>query len=216
MTNYSQGREQSVILAVFGPKIGTFLDIGAYHPTELSNTRALIERGWRGTLIEPNPYSFEIIRKARVGGGGPQTYAECERLNLVLAAVDIDRKILKMHGSESPMTTACDSVRDRWKQSTPYWGDFFIPTVTIEDVCKQFGPFDMISIDCEGMSFDVAKHLPLDARHTKLICIEHDGRLIELGEHMQEFGYVQKWIGQENAIYVLEEAKKPEKEKDDA
>src|ERR1700683_5262801 len=64
MKDYSQYGEQAAILAAFAPtpKEGVvivqearFLDIGAYHPTDKSNTRALFELGWSGVMIEPAP-----------------------------------------------------------------------------------------------------------------------------------------------------------------
>jgi hypothetical protein len=58
MKNYSQNNEQEIILKYFGDFKGHFLDIGAYNGVDLSNTRALLELGWTGVLVEPNPYNL--------------------------------------------------------------------------------------------------------------------------------------------------------------
>ena len=69
MKDYSQFQEQPAILEAFGYRAGDdgvvatdevltntrFLDIGAWHPTDKSNSRALIELGWSGVLFEPTP-----------------------------------------------------------------------------------------------------------------------------------------------------------------
>ena len=79
MTNYSQNDEQAVITAYFGSTIGKFLDIGAYDGVKLSNTRALLEQGWTGTLVEPSPIVFTQLMANTVD------YAD--KVNLVNAAV---------------------------------------------------------------------------------------------------------------------------------
>jgi FkbM family methyltransferase len=51
---YSQNNEEEFILTFFKYRQrGLFLDIGAFDPFALSNTRALYERGWSGVLVEP-------------------------------------------------------------------------------------------------------------------------------------------------------------------
>src|SRR5208337_2713547 len=42
-----------VVLKQYGP--GTYLDIGAAHPVQHSNTYFFYERGWSGLCVEPNP-----------------------------------------------------------------------------------------------------------------------------------------------------------------
>ena len=52
--SYSQNDEEKVILGWFRDKkkkVGRFLDVGAYTGLELSNTRALMEKGWSGVCV---------------------------------------------------------------------------------------------------------------------------------------------------------------------
>lgn len=44
---------------------GTFLDIGANHPTEISNTYALEQMGWTGILVENDAHCVELLRAQR-------------------------------------------------------------------------------------------------------------------------------------------------------
>jgi hypothetical protein len=46
---------------------GTFLDVGACHPTELSNTYALEQLGWRGILCDNDPGACTLLREQRRG-----------------------------------------------------------------------------------------------------------------------------------------------------
>lgn len=53
---YSQFYEETFILKAVEKCEGSrFLDVGAFHPTDKSNTRALYEAGWSGVMIEPSP-----------------------------------------------------------------------------------------------------------------------------------------------------------------
>lgn len=47
--------DEDKILAGLLPGDGIYVDIGASHPKECSNTWRFYERGWRGLLIEPLP-----------------------------------------------------------------------------------------------------------------------------------------------------------------
>src|SRR5688572_15752664 len=62
MKRYSQNNEQDVILKYFGDYVGTFLDLGAYDGINLSNTRALVRKGWGGVMVEASPTVFERLK----------------------------------------------------------------------------------------------------------------------------------------------------------
>jgi len=60
--NYSQSKEQEVILDYFKDHIGTFCSLGENDGITFSNVRALAERGWTGVMIEPDPEAFERLQ----------------------------------------------------------------------------------------------------------------------------------------------------------
>ena len=75
MRNYSQNNEQDIILDYFGDFKGRFLDIGAYNGVDISNTRALLELGWSGVLVEPNPFNLvDLIKNCREFGTRAKIY----------------------------------------------------------------------------------------------------------------------------------------------
>src|ERR1039457_5849033 len=49
----------------FGRRTGFYVDVGAFHPFNISNTYIFYKRGWRGINIEPNPASFRAFLKYR-------------------------------------------------------------------------------------------------------------------------------------------------------
>ncbi len=53
--SWSQGGEDLALLSLLGTKKhGTYLDIGAHHPTRFSVTRHLYQRGWDGVNVDAN------------------------------------------------------------------------------------------------------------------------------------------------------------------
>ena len=48
---------------IFTPK--TYLDIGCFHPVKYSNTFSLYQRGWKGTVVDPNIFFEPLFRKYR-------------------------------------------------------------------------------------------------------------------------------------------------------
>ena len=67
---YSQGGEDKYLLKKFVSRPNsipkTYLEIGAVDGIKHSNTKYLEDsEGWTGVLVEPNPVSFELLRKNR-------------------------------------------------------------------------------------------------------------------------------------------------------
>lgn len=58
---------------------GSFLDIGCCHPTELSNTFALEQLGWRGLLIDNDPGAIDLCGKYRLS---PAVLGDSTKLDL--------------------------------------------------------------------------------------------------------------------------------------
>lgn len=66
--SYSQCGEDLIvdfIFSVTGERTGTYLDIGAHHPTYLNNTAILYKKGWRGVNVDPLQKNMELFAKKR-------------------------------------------------------------------------------------------------------------------------------------------------------
>ncbi|QAY63393.1 FkbM family methyltransferase [Xylanimonas allomyrinae] len=64
--SYAQHGEDVILWRALGARSGiTYVDVGAYDPTEESVTRALYERGWRGVNIEPQPERLAAFENDR-------------------------------------------------------------------------------------------------------------------------------------------------------
>lgn len=143
MKNYSQNNEQEIILNHFSPRStpGRFLDIGAYNGTDLSNTRALLELGWTGVLVEPNPYNLVPLMESVRGFEGAV---------VVSAAIgDTIPPLQRLRLDETPgRGWAASLVRENSgvMQESPL--KLYVPVLEVSEL-RGFGPFDFISIDAE-------------------------------------------------------------------
>ena len=64
--SYSQIGEDIVVQNYFGDFIGTYVDVGCFHPIKYSNTALLHKKGWKGFNIDLNETSiklFDVCRK---------------------------------------------------------------------------------------------------------------------------------------------------------
>ena len=64
--SYAQDGEDLLLDDLLDHKAeGFYVDVGAYHPTEFSNTKVFYDRGWSGINIEPVHHRYVELSKAR-------------------------------------------------------------------------------------------------------------------------------------------------------
>jgi FkbM family methyltransferase len=165
---YSQNDEEKVILEYFAdfPE-GRFLDIGAYDGVTLSNTRALARAGWTGVLVEPSPFAFVSLA---------QLYKDQPDITLVNAAITLKHQFQLIHCSPlAPLSTLEKSAFQTQAKNTPSWIDFYLPTLSVENLLGLIGPdIDFLSLDTEGSSADLLSPI-LERCDPALVCVEHEG-----------------------------------------
>lgn len=196
--SYSQNEEEKYILQALLPAFDDsisprFLDIGAWNAKDLSNTRALFERGWSGVMIEPSPEPF--LGLLREYGLNPQ-------IQLVCGAVGVDRSITKFYASSDALTTSSESNYERWKPSGGFYGSFNVPVITIQEIIDRFGEFEFVSIDAEGNSVDLFLALLATEMRPKCICVEFDQRAEECDKAAAANGYRIIYSSAENMVFV--------------
>lgn len=188
--SYSQNNEEAVLLDFFGNKAdGAFLEIGAFHPTRLSNTRALVERGWSGVMVEMSPYALVDLIEA---------YKDNEKIKIVAGAVTAQPQppaaswlVPKDDVADGAITTTEAWHRDKWAASLAAQGRRHVPitaaTISLVELCHLLpAQVDLVSIDTEGTSAELALAFPYDRFGVRAAVIEHDnndflGSLLFLG-----------------------------------
>jgi hypothetical protein len=226
---YSQYEEQTWILKAVGglpSNEAKFLDIGAWNPTTFSNTRALYELGWQGVLIEPAPGPVIVILmtcsncgyspESENGQWGKRKRESCDRcgstvfygndprITLIQAAMGFEQgSLMPIQVTDDAVSTSSDSNYRNWKEAGGFYGQVQVPQITWKAVFNQFGKFDFVNIDAEGISVDLFDHLMNQTQaRPRCICLEHDNRIVEAVQHGQSQGYVQTHINGTNLILV--------------
>ena len=195
---YSQNNEEQLILDYFGPMFkGTCLDLGANDGVTLSNTRACIERGWKGVMVDASTEMCDKLRRFDV-----------EVHNVAMGNTDGFLTFYESgehlgKGDRSLVSTIVASEMDRWTNET------FTP-VTVE--CVTFATlltrsahktFDLISIDIEGMDLDVLCQMDLTALGCKMLIVEFNGKYqLDFDWYCAVHGMKLYAKNAENLIYV--------------
>lgn len=182
---YSQRDEEEMIQAFFKrrlPRYKYFVDIGAHDGVFHSNTRRLYELGWKGLLVEPNPQSFIRLGHNYKDSG-------CRLLNCGIGSDDYEtlqfyapkglkRAFRNLEAGE--LTTAAVGELAKWKTVVTGWEVFTARMRTLKDILTSCSGVDFLSIDCEGMDYEVIKSADLSslpvALQPLLITIEKGSR----------------------------------------
>lgn len=193
---YSQHAEEAAILAACEHiESGRFLDVGAYHPTMFSNTRALFERGWRGVMIEPSPACARVL---------VQEYGRVEGMAVVAACVIAsDPGLRELAVTDDAVSTADPRQAERWRERGAYYGKLWVPTLTFADVINRWGCFNFVSIDTEGSSMEIFCAVMATEMKPACVCVEHDGRVAEAVDIAQAAGYHLTYKSDENLVFSL-------------
>ena len=183
MKKYSQGNEQEIILNFFDGRTGRYLDIGAFDGVAASNTIALAELGWQGTVIEASPWVFKRLKS---------NYEErnlTTNIRLIEAAAVPDNypaqiKFYETHRMdcfEAGNGVGGFSFEHSTKEilrleSTAYTTilDTMVDTIKVKDIFHNTN-YNFISIDVESFNLELTVSIPWETlTELELICIEAD------------------------------------------
>ncbi len=192
---YSQNKEEEYITKYFKDKVGKFIDIGAFHVSQLSNTRRLVELGWSGVLVEADPKNFEPIA---------EFYKDNENITVLNFAVGTSNEPLAFYSSNGDAVSTSDlSHKDKWEKGGGInYTKIIVPQVNIIDFLNEYGKdCDFISIDTEATNMQIFRNIPdWFFEQISKICIEHDNYTEEIEQKLKPFGFKTNYINAENII----------------
>ncbi len=155
--HFSQFGEDTIVeamLSTFGManRPGFYVDVGAHHPSYLSNTKLFHLRGWHGVNIDGNPDSIAKFKDAR-----PKDY----NIHAVVSdePVDITFTIF----SNGAISTADSSLRDQTLASgrTTVATSISMRARTLSSILNECVPvdqkIDLMSVDVEGFDLKVLR-----------------------------------------------------------
>jgi len=190
---YSQNNEEEIVLNYFNDNVGTFLDLGAYNGIDLSNTRALVEKGWQGVLVEPHP---QIFRKLE------ENCKEFKGVHLFECAIGEQDGTFELNANDTYYSTLKESEIERWKSEYKF-SKTTCSVLTFKKLLDLsiIKTFDFISIDCEGVDYEILTQINLDEVCCKMICIETNGvETQKYINYISNFGFNVVAINAENLI----------------
>lgn len=179
---YSQSEEEKYILEFFkGKPAGRLLEIGAYHPTVFSNSRALIELGWSGVLVEPSPKCFKAIA---------EFYEDSSIVEVVNVAIGEDNSELPFYDSAGAVGTALEQHYKAWEKVQLDYEKILVNCVSWLTFYQNFpGIFDFVSIDTEGMDYTILNQMDLEVMETKLLCVEYSYNNNKIFDYLMMHGF---------------------------
>jgi FkbM family methyltransferase len=191
---YSQiGQDKWVLETVFpGVKNGFFLDVGSGDGTQLSNTKALEEQGWRGICIDPFPKNMEG--------------RTCQMLKEVVFSESGKRMQFQASGDVG-------GIRDtlgKWKGEALGAPTIEFTTVTLRDVLENTRApkfIHFVSLDIEGAELEALKAFPFDQYKIGAMAVEHNDeepKRTEIEALMRRHGYRRVHSWQQDDFYVPE------------
>ena len=184
---FSQSGEDHILSKVFENKLsqnksGFYVDIGAYHPFEFSNTFYFYMRGWSGINVDPTPGSMKLFNRLRErdqnlemgisgkGGGYEMTFYDFG--NSTMSSFDLDWIV-----KNGLNTDLCRQIR--------------IKTYTLDKLLDQYLPaqqeIDFLSIDAEGLTQEIYESINWDKYRPRVLVIEMEGRFMSDIRHEIEY-----------------------------
>jgi FkbM family methyltransferase len=200
MKDYSQFGEQQYILEVLKDiKHGKLLDIGAWDPIDKSNSRALLEMGWKGVLFEPSPGPLKNLIT--------EYGSRASSVEVVAGAVTGDGGFIKLTVTDDALSSDINNSAHlrTWGPTGGFYGEMTVYSIPLVAVVRHWGPFDFISFDTEGSSVDLLRHMCILGPRPRCVVLEHDSRIEELESmktwaqyrevHFNGTNVVLEWVG---------------------
>jgi len=192
---YSQFGEDITINNFFGDFIGTYVDIGCFHPIKYSNTAILHKKGWHGVNIDLNKTSIALFDACRKND-----------LNINACLSDKKEEVDVYINSEF---SALNSIylENQKEFSLKDIKKIKFQTKLFPELIKD--NFDFLNIDCEGNDLKILKTIDLNKFTPKLINIEvsqYDKS--EIYEYLNLFGYSIYKIMSVSHIFKKDDKKK--------
>jgi FkbM family methyltransferase len=173
--SYSQEGEDMILKRIFEKQErGFYVDVGAHHPKRFSNTYYFYKKGWRGINIDAMPGSMRIFNKLR-----------SRDINLEMAISD-EKKTLRYYAFNDPALSGFSKQLANQRKGQGNYKIVFekdLQTYTLNEVLDEHLPkgqkIDFLSVDVEGLDFEVLKSNNWNKYSPKVVLVESTGNSLE-------------------------------------
>ena len=190
--SWSQGGEDLALLSLPGMEFGSYLDIGAHHPSRFSVTRHLYQRGWSGVNVEANSALISEFNKKR--------NRDVNLWNAVGPDLNYDLTIFE----EPAISTVNNTWRERFILENQQISRIDkVPGITIREIIDIYfldKKCNLLIIDIEGADFEALKTI--------------DFKTLDINKHpdwilLETYPPVADALKTESVIYAMENGYAP-------
>ena len=187
---YSQNNEDDFILEYFKNKNnGVLIDIGAYDSKTFSNSKGLIERGWKAYLIDASPFCTTKLF---------EVYKDNVNVYIIQSIITKQKESGLISFCEAPFSAVSSIDKDhtkkyfeseeRFKKESK---EIFLTSLSINELLEfvknREECIDFISVDIEGYSAELAMSIDKEIVKPDCICIEHDNKKNDILNYFKEY-----------------------------
>lgn len=196
------GEDQAVLRHArnLGVNRGVYVDAGAFHPIQMSNTLLLHKLGWRGINIDMQPHKIELFRRLRPNDHNVVAALSSQvcQAGMVEYAEGATARIVTSRG-ENAVSLIGEAPRKMSEVRTTTL------TAVIEESRSCDGPIHYLNIDCEGHDLMVLQGLDLKRYRPWILTIEafSESERQAIANHLLPWGYELMEILGITALFVL-------------
>jgi len=201
----SQNNETNIALKYFKGRKGNILDIGANTGYFLSNSYDLIKEDWFAVLVEPSS-AFEELETLYKGN------KHVELHNIALGKKDGKLKFyesgahIKGGNDKALVSTAIPKEMERWSEVDFNETEVNVMSVTSFLDCYKDKKFNYISLDVEGMEWEILQLINLKQVGCEFLCVEWNGNKDlekKFTSHCGKYGLKEISRNAENLIFAI-------------
>ncbi|MCX5984689.1 MAG: FkbM family methyltransferase [Nostocales cyanobacterium LacPavin_0920_SED1_MAG_38_18] len=204
--SYAQNFEDVLLNRVFKDKLeGFYIDVGAFHPTSDSVTKAFYDRGWTGINIEPMQFYYKLLRQER-----PKDI----NLNIALSDSEGILNLFEVVGRPGNSTLNKEIAYKIAQENDLEVYQHTISVKTLASICEQYvnQEIDFLKIDVEGLEEQVILGADWEKFRPTILVIESTipNTNIRREDHIFDFlnkkGYQKVFFDGINDYYITEES----------
>lgn len=205
MESYSQNKEDLIVLDYFKDRTGSLLSVGENDGTTFSNARLLIEKGWSAYVLEPSTVCSELFKLHK---SNPNVHIFNYGLGTKEGIVKFYESLNHVKGgSDRALVSTVDyNETIRWRKSGVEFIERNIQMVPFNKFYESIEKpkFNFITIDCEGLDYDILVQINLAEVECECLVIEWNGDnklKNKISRHCSNFGLFQSHQNKENLIF---------------
>lgn len=180
ISDFSQNGQSLVVEKILnGKREGFFVEAGAYNGEDLSNTLYLERKlGWRGLLVEPDPWNFWALKKRR---------RKAYHTQACLSPLPYPREVTFRQSDTMGHIAGAGEEEGRGIFTRVKCFPLFSLLLALNHT-----NIDLLSLDIEGAELQVLKTIPWESVHISVIIVEYvhlpEGEAV-LKNYLKSCGY---------------------------